>query len=161
MMLSDLDGLLHGVICSSSPISTDVWIATGLGAEPKDLPSWVVNILTDRFMEIAEGLAHDPMVVEPIFWQAKEGHVIAMDWCEGFMKAVRLNPKEWLRLTESGTDGHLMTPILLHMIDEQGNSMMGITQEQLDNALDQASAVIPDTVARIYLFWRRQINRPV
>ena len=105
-------------------------------------------------MEIAQGLAHDPQVVEPIFWQAKEGHVIAMDWCEGFMKAVNLNPKEWLRLSESGTDGHLMTPILLHMIDEQGNSMMDITQEKLDKALDQAAEVIPETVARIYSYWK-------
>ena len=47
-----------------------------------------------------------------------------------------------------------MTPILLHMIDEQGNSMMGITQDQLGKALDQASEVIPDTVARIYLYWQ-------
>jgi uncharacterized protein len=64
MMLSDLDGLLHGVICSPSPISSDVWMAAGLGAEPKELPDWVVNTLTDRYMEIAQGLAHDPMVVE-------------------------------------------------------------------------------------------------
>ena len=155
MMLSDLDGLLHGVICSPSPISSDVWMTAGLGAEPKELPDWVVNTLTDRYMEIAQGLAHDPMVVEPIFWQAKAGHLIAMDWCEGFMKAVSLNPKEWLRLSESGSDGHLMTPILLHMIDEEGNSMMGITQDQLDKALDQASEVIPDTVARIYLYWQQ------
>ena len=80
MMLSDLDGLLHGVICSPSPVSSDVWMAAGLRAEPKELPDWVVNTLTDRYMEIAQGLAHDPMVVEPIFWQAKKGHVIAMDW---------------------------------------------------------------------------------
>ena len=114
MMLSDLDGLLHGVICSPSPISSDVWMTAGLGAEPKELPDWVVNTLTDRYMEIAQGLAHYPMV-----------------------------------------DGHLMTPILLHMIDEEGNSMMGITQDQLDKALDQASEVIPDTVARIYLYWQQ------
>ena len=111
MMLPDFDGLLHGVICSPSPVASDVWIMAGLGAEPKEAPTWVINTITDRYMEIAHGLAHDPQVVEPIFWQAKEGHVIAMDWCEGFMKAVNLNPKEWLRLSESGTDGHLMTPI--------------------------------------------------
>ena len=43
MMLSDLDGLLHGVTCSPSPISSDVWMAAGLGAEPQELPDWVVN----------------------------------------------------------------------------------------------------------------------
>ena len=38
MMLSDLDGLLHGVIFSPSSISSDVWMAAGLGVEPKELP---------------------------------------------------------------------------------------------------------------------------
>ena len=77
MMLSDLDGLLHGVICSPSSISSDVWMAAGLGVEPKELPDWVVSTLTDLYMEIAQGLAHDPMmVVEPIFWQAKAGHLL-------------------------------------------------------------------------------------
>ena len=32
------------------------------------------------------------------------------------MKAVSLNPKEWLRLSERGPDGHLMPPTLLHLI---------------------------------------------
>jgi hypothetical protein len=66
------------------------------------------------------------------------------------------------------SDGHTMTQrqihvsklfcmyrFLLDMIDEQGNSMMGITQDQLGKALDQASEVIPDTVARIYLYWQQ------
>jgi uncharacterized protein len=77
MMLSDLDGLLHGVICSPSSISSDVWMAAGLGVELKELPDWVVSTLTDLYMEIAQGLAHDPMmVVELIFWRAKAGHLL-------------------------------------------------------------------------------------
>ena len=47
-----------------------------------------------------------------------------------------------------------MTPILLHMIDDQGNSMMSITREKLDKALDQAAEVIPETVARISSYWK-------
>jgi hypothetical protein len=29
-------------------------------------------------------------MLEPVFWQSKEGHVIAMDWCEGFMDALHV-----------------------------------------------------------------------
>lgn len=54
----------------------------------------------------------DPQVVETIFWKMKDDHVVATDWFEGFMQAVALRPKEWLRLTESGTDGHLVAPIM-------------------------------------------------
>ena len=154
MMLSDFDGLLHGVICSPSPVSTNVWITAGLGVESKEVPAWVINTITDRYMEIAQGLAHDPQGVEPIFWQAKEGHVIAMDWCEGFMQAVALRPKEWLRLTESGTDGHLITPIIVHLLDENGNSVMGIPQETLDETLAEAADAIPKAVEGIYAYWR-------
>ena len=105
-------------------------------------------------MGIAQGLVADPPVVEPIFWQAHEGHVIAMDWCEGFMQAVALRPKEWLRLTESGTDGYLVAPIMVHLLDDNGNSVMGIAQEELDQVLAEAADAIPDTVVSIYQFWR-------
>ena len=56
-MLPDFDGLLHGVICSPSPVASDVWIMAGLGVEPKEVPAWVINTITDRYMEIAQGLA--------------------------------------------------------------------------------------------------------
>ena len=80
--------------------------------------------------------------------------MIAMDWCEGFMDAVALRPKEWLMLTESGTSGHLMTPILCHLIDENGNSVMGIRQEELDATIALAAEEIPTAVVGIYKFWR-------
>ena len=38
MMLSDFDGLLHGVICSPSPVASDVWIMAGLEQIQKKLP---------------------------------------------------------------------------------------------------------------------------
>ena len=77
-----------------------------------------------------------------------------MDWCEGFMQAVALRPKEWLRLTESGTDGHLVAPIMVHLLDDNGNSVMGIPQEELDQVLAEAADAIPETVTGIFQFWR-------
>ena len=95
-----------------------------------------------------------PAEVEPIFWQAKEGHVIAMDWCEGFMDAVALRPKHWLRLTENGVEGRLMAPVMAHMLDDKGNSMLGIPQDKLDVALAEAADAIPDAVSGIFKFWK-------
>ena len=46
MMLSDLDGLLHGVICSPSPISSDMWMAAGI--KTCDFKSGISEKLTDR-----------------------------------------------------------------------------------------------------------------
>jgi uncharacterized protein len=153
MMLSDLDGFLHGIICSPVAVPSEEWMPVALGGDPKDVPDWVLNDITDLYMGIAYGLASTTPIVEPIFLQAKEGHVIAMDWCEGFMQAASLRPKEWLRLTESGSDGHLTTPIMLHMLDDNGNSVMGVPQEELDDVLDEAAGAIPETVAGIFNYW--------
>ena len=153
MMLSDLDGFLHGVACSPVSIPADEWIPIALGGSPDDAPDWVLQSISLIFDSIIQGLTFDPPEVEPIFWQAQEGHVIAMDWCEGFMQAMSLRPKQWLRLTESGTGGQLITPMMVHLLDDNGNSVMGIPQEQLDQALEQAAEMIPESVVAIYRFW--------
>ena len=153
-MLSDLDGFLHGVVCSPVTIPVAEWMTKAFGGSAGQVPAWVDEAVGNRFVEILDGLVNSPPEVEPIFWEAKEGHVIAMDWCEGFMEAVSLRPKEWLRLTESGTSGHLVTPILVHLVDEDGNSILGILQEELDAALGVAAEAIPDAVGKIYSFWQ-------
>ena len=158
MMLSDLDGFLHGVVCSPVEIPQAEWLRKAMGGPFDKVPPAILQSITDIYDTIVDGLALEDPEVEPIFWQAKEGHVIAMDWCEGFMDAVSLRPKEWLRLTESGTSGHLMTPILCHLIDENGNSVMGIKREDLFDALGQAAEDIPDAVAGIYHFWQDAQN---
>lgn len=153
MMLSDLDGFLHGVACSPVQIPIEEWMAVAVGCDPGELPSWVLEGISVIFLSIIEGLAGDPPEVEPIFWEAPEGHVIAMDWCEGLMQAVSLRPKEWLRLTESGTRGQFITPIMVHLLDENGNSVMGIPQKDLDQTLDEAAEHIPEAVVAIHRFW--------
>ena len=153
MMLSDLDGFLHGIACSPVPIPTEDWMPLALGGAPEEVPRWVLEGIAVIYVNIIEGLTSEPPEVEPIFWQAPEGHLIAMDWCEGFMKAVSLRPKEWLRLTESGAAGQLITPMMVHLMDENGNSVMGIPQQELDQTLDEAAQQIPEAVAAIHRFW--------
>lgn len=153
MMLSDLDGFLHGIACSPVPIPAEEWMSVALGASPEDVPSWVLEGVGVIYLSIIEGLTADLPEVEPIFWEAPEGHVIAMDWCEGFVQAVALRSKEWFRLTESGRGSQLITPIMAHLLDEDGNSVMGIPQEELDQALAQAAEQIPASVIAIHNFW--------
>jgi uncharacterized protein len=158
MMLSDLDGFLHGIACSPVLISAKEWMPVAIGGLPQVVPDWVLKSLALIYANIVEVLSSDQPAVEPIFWQATEGHVIAMEWCEGFMQAVSMRPKEWLRLTESGTHGHLVTPIMVHLLDENGNSVLGIPQEELDKTLDQAGGEIPKAVVDIHRFWPGRSN---
>jgi uncharacterized protein len=99
-------------------------------------------------------LAEEPPEVGPMFWETRDGYVMAMAWCEGFMQAVALRPKEWLPLTESGSHGSLMTPILCHLLDDDGNSVLGSPQDRLSDALDAAAEAIPAAVAGIHRFGR-------
>lgn len=48
------------------------------------------------------------------------------------------------------TGSEMMLPILVHMLDENGNSMFGIAQEDLDDTLDTAAEAIPAIVPAIY-----------
>ena len=151
LMLSDLDGFLHGVICSPERIPLDEWLPLAIGAAPTKVPSWVIDDITDLYIGIATDLAAEPPIVDPIFWQARSGKVIAKDWCEGFTQAIALRPKAWQRITESGTHGHLLALIVCHMRDDKDSSIIGIPPEMLDEML--ANGVIEDAVAKIFTFW--------
>jgi len=160
LMLSDLDGFITGIVCSPEEILPAECLPIALG-DVNGVPERVISAVLNMHQNINIGLGENPPIVEPIFWQAAEGHVVAMDWCEGFLQAVSLRPKEWLPLNESKHGPALMTPIMVHMIDEDGNSVMGIDQRELDEILDQAAERIPDVVAGIYQFWWiGRANRP-
>jgi uncharacterized protein len=150
MLISDLDGFLHGVACSPLMIPAEEWMPVALGADPEDVPLWVLEAIGSLYMSIGEALKTFPPQIEPVFWETAEGHVIAMDWCEGFMEAVKLRAEPWEAFMKTEEGAELMMPILVHMIDENGNSMFGISQEEIDMVLDDAADVIPILVPAIY-----------
>ena len=159
MMLSDLDGFLHGIACSPVEVPSTEWMPVVLGASPEEVPQWVLETVGSLYMSILEGLAMDPPEMEPMFWETKEGHVIAMDWCEGFMDAYQLRADAWEAFMETKEGAELMMPILVHMIDEEGNSMFGLEQEELDETLEKAAEAIPMAVPLIFdLLAPRRLN---
>jgi len=42
---------------------------------------------------------------------------------------------------------------MVHLLDNNGDSVMGIPQEELDETLAQAAEYIPKSVVAIYRFW--------
>jgi uncharacterized protein len=49
-----------------------------------------------------------------------------------------------------------MMPILVHILDDNGNSPFEIPQEDLYQVLADAADAIPDAVVAIYEFWRQK-----
>jgi uncharacterized protein len=158
MLLSDLDGFLTGIVCSPELIMPSEWLPIVWGCEkPKvndiDTHNWAVQSVLERYNEIAAALNSEPPVLEPIFWQAKEGHVIAMDWCDGFMQAVHLRTQDWDELLQTDQGREWMFPVLAHLFDESGKSLVGAKEQELDGLLDKASKRIPETVPHIFTYW--------
>ena len=56
MMLSDLDGFMHGIACSPVLISSEEWVPVALGSDPTEVPSWVLKMITTIYINIVEGL---------------------------------------------------------------------------------------------------------
>lgn len=147
LMLSDLDGFLHGVVCCPDPIVE--WMDIALG-EANEVPGNITKIVDKRLKEIRERLEAQNGPIEPIFWKAPEGHAIAMDWCEGFMQAVKLRPEKWDAFSQTDKGSRMMLPILVHMFDDDGNSLFDLAQEDVDETLDAAANAIPTIVPSIY-----------
>ena len=147
MLLSELDGFLHGVACTPVPI--DEWLEIACG-DAADIPDTILSIVSSRLKEIRTRLDTQSGLAEPIFWQAKEGHAIAMGWCEGFMEAVKCRHETWDKFTSTANGSKMMMPILVHLLDENGNSLFNIPQEELDETLDAASEAIPSILPAIY-----------
>ena len=91
--------------------------------------------VSGEIVEVNDGLNDTPPYLEPVFWEAKEGHVIAMDWCEGFMDALHLRERAWEPLLKSEEGLELMFPIFAHLLDENGNFSFATTLP-LDGSAD-------------------------
>jgi uncharacterized protein len=159
MMLSDLDGFLTGILCSPELIMPSEWLPVVWGGEePKvsdiDAQLWAVQAVLERYNEIAAALNREPPQLEPVFWEAPEGHVIAMDWCEGFMQALHLRRDLWGELLETEQGREWMFPVIAHLFDEGGSSLVGAQEQELDALLDTAAERIPQTIPHVFTYWK-------
>ena len=146
--ISDLDGFLTGIACGPESIPAKEWLDFALG-DADETPGTILRDVRVLFQDI-KLLLETGHPIEPAFWELQDGSVIAMDWCEGFMEAVKMRPERWDVFIQTDTGSKLMLPILLHMIDDQGNSEIGIPQEELDTTLDTAAEALPTVVPAIY-----------
>jgi hypothetical protein len=75
-----------------------------------------------RYNEILRQVADDAL--EPLFWEDRDGTLIAADWADGFLQAIMLRMDAWGRLFKSKRDGQLLFPILAQCGDENGESQL-------------------------------------
>ena len=154
MLLSDLDGWLTGVLCAPVVIMPSEWLPKALGGAPAEIPLDIIDLVMERYNEIVGALNATPPYLEPAFWQAKEGHVIAMDWCEGFMDAIELRKAEWADVRSSDQGKQWLQPIMDQLFDETFGSLSGVSDRNLAAQLDRAAREIPEAVPQILIYWQ-------
>jgi len=127
MQLSDLDGFLTGVAIGPELVMPSEWLPAIWGGDEPVFESieqaqTVIGTIMGRYNEILRALSTDPEAYAPLFWEDPSGEVIAADWAEGFVDAIRLRPEAWRPLLEDREALVMLMPILALCGDAEGGS---------------------------------------
>ncbi|HLH89411.1 MAG TPA: UPF0149 family protein [Xanthobacteraceae bacterium] len=162
MMLSELDGFLTGLAVGPELVRPDEWLSLVWGGDAPALASadeatTIVGVLMRRrdaiLREIGDG------AFAPVFWTDRAGKIIAADWAEGFMEAIKLRRDAWRPLFESRHSTELLVPVLWHCRGKDGRALLGFGPAGNDALAEVATEAIPDCVAAIAAYWRRGHGR--
>jgi uncharacterized protein len=165
MQLSDLDGFLTGIAIGPELVMPSEWLPAIWGGDEPVFESieqaqTVIGTIMGRYNEILRALSTDPEGYEPVFWEGADGEVIAADWAEGFVDAIRLRPEAWRPLLEDREALVMLMPILALCGDSEGGSPFELDPEEDADLLAQAPELIPACVAGIDGFWKERRGRP-
>jgi uncharacterized protein len=119
----------------------------------------ILGSLMARYNEILREIADDALA--PVFWTDRNGTILAEDWAEGFVQAIKLRAGAWEPLFTSDRDGKLLLPILSLCRDKDGQSLLGLPPETNDRLAAPTVEFIPDCVIAIAAYWRRKGPRPI
>jgi len=166
MQLCDLDGFLTGLAVGPEMIMPSEWLPAiwGEDGEPEfadeDEAANVVGTIVKRFQAIGQALeTGQEDALDPIFMTAPDGTVIAGDWAEGFMDAVRMRPSAWQPLFDDNNAILYAAPIVALCLNDQGESPFDLEVPGLAKIYSNAPNLIPGAVISIDRFWRqRQAN---
>jgi len=159
MTLSELDGFITGIAIGPELIRPGEWLPLIWGGDAPEFAAMdeakaILGSLMARYDEIVRDVADDALA--PIFWEDRDGTVIAIDWAEGFFQAIQLRPDAWKPLFTCKRNGHLLVPILSLCGDENGGSLLGLPPHAEDRLMQHAPELIPSCVIGIAAYWRKQ-----
>ena len=167
MGLSDLDGLLTGVVVGPELIMPSEWTRAIWGGEGPDFESMeealaIHGTITGRYNEIRRRLDTEPQSFDPVFWEGPKGEVIVTDWAAGFLEAVRLRPKAWEPLLRHEEASALIAPLLVLGADDPEHPPFGgrpLPRDEIERLQAHGADLIPGCVMGIRAFWQQR-HRP-
>lgn len=164
MQLSDLDGFLTAMVVGPELIKASEWFPVIWGGPPPEFETeeqakLILGTIMGRYNEIAQSLAAIPPDIDPIFWQTKDGIVIAADWAEGFMDAMRLRPRAWAEMLDDEKAGLPLIPILAFASEDEDSVLPPQTVEH-QKLVEEAADLIPTCIVAIDRYWKAR-RQPV
>ncbi len=105
LVIPELDGFLTAIVSGPVAVLPSHWLPAIWGDfEPfwdtqEDAQAFISHLMT-LHNEIATTLLDAPLAFDPIFFEGNSGDrrvVVVDDWCEGYMRGVRLTERDWRR----------------------------------------------------------------
>ena len=158
MLLSELDGYLTAVAIAPNMIMPSEWLSEIWGggdpmfADEKEANT-ILGAIMGHYNSILRTLAVDAMSFAPIFATEADGSPFVDLWAEGFMRGVRLRPKDWMPLFEDKL-APLITAIGALCANPDGTYPIEMAEERRDLLRTQAPTLFPGCVAGIREYWQ-------
>jgi uncharacterized protein len=162
VMMSEFDGFLTGIAVGPELARPSEWLSLISGAEAPasaspDEATAIGGALMLRRNEILREIADDAFV--PVFWKDRDGKMIAADWAEGFVEAIKLRMEAWKPIFVSRSSAEFLVPILWHCRDKKGRALLGFGPAADDDLVEAVTELIPKSVAAIAAYWRGRPGR--
>jgi hypothetical protein len=71
-------------------------------------------------------------------------------------EAYELCQDDWRVLLVTPEGQAWMEPVFAHLFDEDGVSLSGASEQELDKVLDEAAEKIPELIPNIFTYWKAQ-----
>jgi uncharacterized protein len=157
MAISDLDGFLTALAIGPELIMPSEWMPVVWGGcEPQFADAEEAQAVLGGIMSLYNCIVYDVEcgMPQPHFYISIEKYVIASDWAEGFMDAVRLRWQAWQPFIESEKGFLVLAPILALCSDEKGEWIFGFDEKDETEITQKAAELIPSSIIDIADYWR-------
>lgn len=158
MLLTELDGLLTGILVCPELIMPGEWLPIVWGSEetghaPFDDPAdvqWFADAVLARYNEIARDLGRGKL--QPIFdVDERNGDILWELWMDGFAQAMALRPDSWAAVTD---DEDVATAVSrLSLLIAVARNESALDSIEINALQDHAPAEIAANVTKLHS-WR-------
>ena len=158
MQLSDLDGFLTGIAVSPDMILPSEWLSAVWGGGDPEFASaeeaqQVLGTLMLRYNYILMTLEQNPDSYQPLLWGAPDGRMLAVDWAEGFLDAIKLRRSSWDVIWQP-ENLRLIAPIAAFWGDASNPLFAGKDERSIADIQNEMVDLLPDAVVAIHRFWK-------